>query len=272
MKKMNKLTVAALAFAAIGLASTAASAQTVSVGSPQDLILGFQLVNSATANSPTDLEVDLGSYTLFNNAAPGTTLNLSSLLSATDLTTLASSWNSTTSGTGVTWSVAGITSATATPTASFDVTSTTSIKTGTQNTLQPIYSTISSLAGGLNNQPQASTASSALIGSASNPASGISSSYTALENGNGYGFVPNAEATGATTDVLYSFTPQTASGGHGGSEPPAITLGTFTLTDNGGVAGFTFTTPAAVPEPSAYALGICAVLLFLVLKRRHSVA
>lgn len=267
---MNKLTVAAVAFAAIGLASTAASAQTVSVGSGQDLILGFQL-----GTSPTDLEVDLGSYTLFNNATPGSVTNLSSLLSATDLATLTASWNSTTSGTGVNWSVAGITTTSSTPNANFDVTSTTGIKSSSQSTLVTPYGIIAQLAGGLNGQPKASTTSSALIGSATTPANTISSSYTSLENGNGYGFVPSAEQVGVGSDELYSFTPQTKSVGTGknATYPSAIDLGTFSLTDNSGVAGLTFTaSAAAVPEPSAYALGICAGLLFLVLKRRHSVA
>ena len=48
-------------------------------------------------------------------------------------------------------------------------------------------------------------------------------------------------------------------------------LGTFSLS-SGGVLTFTGADAAAVPEPSAYALGICAAVLFFVLRRRQKLA
>lgn len=275
MKKMNKLTVAALALAAIGLASTAASAQTVSPGA-YDLVLGFQL-----AGNNTDLEVDLGPITTLN-LTPGAVTNLSADLSVSDLSnTYGTSWISNTLGTGVNWSVAGINAVN--DQASFYGTSTQStIKTSSSGGLGTAWGQIFDLAqgsagaGSLNGAPVASTSSSALIGGSVNavnpsglPASSpsLSESYTELEGGNGYSFVANMEKTGVGTDNLFSFTPIT-------SKPPATLLGSFSLTDPNGPTGalsLTFTA-ASVPEPSAYALGICAVLLFLVLKRRHSVA
>jgi len=254
--KMNKLTVAALAFAAIGLASTAASAQNVSAGS-NDLILGFQIASGTGSN--TNLEVDLGSYSLFTTSAQLTLTQLS----LSDLTsTYGSSWSN--ASTGVNWSVAGVTPTTN----NFYATSTTSIKTASGSTLAGPDGQISSLAGGLNGNPQTanSTAASA-IGSNATPASTLPTSYTSLEAGNGYGYIPNAETTGANTDELYKFAPGVKVGG---VFPAAVDLGTFSLS-SGGVLTFNGSA-AAVPEPSAYALGICAVLLFLVLKRRHSVA
>jgi hypothetical protein len=95
--------------------------------------------------------------------------------------------------------------------------------------------------------------------------------HTATEMGNGYGFVPTAEQTGAGSDELYSFTPQSQTGsGINKTFPYALDLGTFSLS-SAGVLTFTGSA-AAVPEPSAYALGICAALLFLVLRRRSTVA
>jgi hypothetical protein len=46
--------------------------------------------------------------------------------------------------------------------------------------------------------------------------------------------------------------------------------GTFSLSGSGSNVTFSFN-PQAVPEPSAYALGLCAMLLFWVLKRRSSI-
>ncbi|HEV3271736.1 MAG TPA: hypothetical protein VGZ93_06090 [Candidatus Methylacidiphilales bacterium] len=277
---MNKLTVAAMALAAIGLASTAASAQTVNPG-PYDLVLGFQL-----AGNNTDLEVDLGPITTLN-LTPGAVTNLSSDLSVSDLTsTYGTGWvtNSSTTG-GVNWSVAGLNAVN--DGASFYGTSTStpsSVRTSSASGLSGAWGQILDLAqgsagsGSLNGAPVASTSSSALIGgsvNAVNPggtsAGNLSESYTSLEGGNGYSFLPSAEQTGVGTDTLFSFTPQNKVSN---KYPLATDLGTFSLTDPNGPSGalsLTFTA-ASVPEPSAYALGICAVLLFLVLKRRHSVA
>ncbi len=262
---MNKLTVAALALAAIGFASSSASAQVVT--NPYDLVLGFQL-----SSSPTDLEVDLGSISNLNLNL-GQVTNLSSDFSSTDLSnTFGTTWNSTTNGTGVNWSVAGINSVN--DGASFYLTSTktSNVKTNSAGSLSNPNGLIVQLTtgasgqGSLNSAAVAGTSTSALIGDGSNPASGLSQSYTSLEQGNGYTFLSSAEATGATTLTLYSFVPGT-------STTPAQKLGTFSLTDTAGVEGLTFTgAVASVPEPSAYALGICAVVLFLVLKRRRSVA
>ena len=256
MKKMNKLTMAALALVALGFASTAASAQ-VAAGN-NDVILGFQIASGTGSN--TNLEVDLGSISQFSKTAV-LTLNQ---LNVNDLTgTYGSTWADLSAG--VNWSVA----AEGTASNTFLLTSTTSIKTASGSTLAAPYGQIGNLAGGLNGQAvTANSASAAAIGTNSAPASGISTSYTSLEAGTGYGYAPNAEQTGAGTDELYSFAPGVKSGG---VFPSANDLGTFSLGTDGTLT-FTGINAAAVPEPSAYALGICAVLLFVVLRRRQMVA
>jgi hypothetical protein len=257
--KMNKLTVAALALAAISFASTAASAQTVSAGL-NDLILGFQLPSgSSQQGASTDLEVDLGSFTNFT--ASTQTITLPQLALADLTSTYGSSWATT-----VDWSVAGNNTS-----SGFDMTSTQLVKTSSQGGLSGAVSAIGGLIAGLNGQPATANSSSAALIGGSPAASSIGNSYTSEEAGNGYGFVPTAEQTGAGSDELYSFTPQSQTGtGVHKTFPNAIDLGTFSLS-SAGVLTFTGSA-AAVPEPSAYALGICAALLFLVLRRRSTVA
>jgi hypothetical protein len=262
MKKMNKLTVAALALVSMAFASTAASAQVTT--SPGDLILGFQ-ITAAPNSSPTDLEVDLGSYSLFTTTA---TIDLSSKLSVNDLiSAFGSGWANGTAGVGVNWgaaaNAAGGTSATK---YNLDITSVGAKPNGLgTNTLNGYYQDIVGLtggSGGINGSPVASTSTSALIGNSGSPASGIANSYTGQESKLA-GLNGNIEMTGAGTDELYQY----VGAGNTGS---TVDLGTLKLTSAGGL---TFTgSAAAVPEPSAYALGICAVLLFIVLRRRATVA
>jgi hypothetical protein len=258
MKKMNKLTVAALALAAIGLASTAASAQTFSAGA-NDLILGFQIASGTGSN--TNLEVDLGSILNFTTTTATITLPQ---LSVSDLTAIyGSGWADTSAG--VNWSVAGVGTAADT----FDITSPSGgLLKASGSTLAGPAGQIAELAEGLQGVTETTNStSSTAIGSNSTPASTIATSYTSLEAGNGYGLYPNAETTGASTDELYAEAPGTKVSG---KFPSATDLGTFSLS-SAGVLTFTGSA-AAVPEPSAYALGICAGLLFLVLRRRASVA
>jgi hypothetical protein len=275
MKKMNKLTIAALALAAMGIASTAASAQTVSAG-PDDLILGFQLQNSVTPVA-SDLEVDLGSSSLYSQTSSFTNLTQ---LSVNDLNTVfTSSWSSTTSGTGVNWSILGAnTNGTgANGTSIAQVGSVRTSDSGTVGTLiedAQVYTTGSTGAGSLNGAMATATGAAAVIGSTSNPLSNLPNSYTEQwsTGPSAYGALGLVtEQTGAGTAVLYDFEPGTKPVGKGSSFPLAVELGVFTLSSSG-VLSYNGIDAGASPEPSAYALGICALLLFWVLKRRHSVA
>jgi hypothetical protein len=254
--KMNKLTAAALALAAIGLVSTSASAQsTVSAGA-DDLILGMQL-NGVN----TDFEVDLGSFSLFT-----TTSTHTFDLSTSDLTSIDASWASNVGGTGVQWSVAGVTGSGNT----FYATSTASSapKLESNAATSPAQSAIGSLAAAMTEPSgfgsNGVTSGGALIGTNSNPASGITGSYTNEEGGQGatpYNFnsLVSLEQTGTGSDVLYSFV------GHSGTEPAAPELGTFTLGSNGVL---TYNGVAAVPEPSTYALLGLGALALLFMRRR----
>jgi hypothetical protein len=135
------------------------------------------------------------------------------------------------------------------------------------------YGRIGGLFGGLAGVSQ--TANSTSAGVVSNTQG---NSFTVEETGTGPGdynyFNPNnvTEVNGGTggptgSIELYGF--QEVSGR--GANLTPNDLGSFSL-NSSGVLTYNGINAAAVPEPSAYALGICAILLFIVLKRRHSVA
>ncbi|MEI9999471.1 MAG: hypothetical protein WDO13_10045 [Verrucomicrobiota bacterium] len=263
--KMNKLTLAALVAAGLALASSAASAQTITAAN-EDLFLGFQ-----QQGNPTDLLVDLGQS---SNFTAGTASEQLPQVVVQDLiSTFGADWATT-----VQWSVAGDSGPN--PVGSGVVA--TSLDSGTsipkevnQQTLTPIFNTIGQLVTGFNNFGTAvsDNNSAVTIGSSASPANTLADSYTTLVGtpGKGYTLVNDIEQTGAGSDILYSFLPATSTTINGQRVfPPATEVGTFTLSDDGlfTFVGASFDTP----EPSAYALGVCAVLLFLVLKRRHSVA
>ena len=271
MKKMNKLTMAALALAALGFASTAASAA-ITPGA-DDLVLGFEIPGT----SNTDLEVDLGDYSLFTP----TQLNYQlPQLAVADLTAVfGSNWAST-----VQWSVAGIDGSMA---KSFLLTSTsaTNVRTSSDTTLGGDANTIAQLttggagAGSLNGAVATpNSASSAYIGGSlgtnvnnttGTVSSQLSQSIEGLGASSGYGFSTTAEQTGAGSLYLYDFQPGVQTGSGLNKKYPLAPLeGVFVL----GTDGSLVFNPTATPEPSAYALGICALLLFWVLKRRQSVA
>ena len=90
--KMNKfITTVALVLASVTLIQGTAKAQSAS---PGDLILGFQTGSSSDTGNSTNVEVDLGQYSLYTAAAmtdAGTIINLSSDLSVSDLSVYGSS-------------------------------------------------------------------------------------------------------------------------------------------------------------------------------------
>jgi hypothetical protein len=91
--KMNKLTkVAILALTAAGLASLSASAANVSTNET-DLILGFQITDGTGTGSASNLEVDLGSTSLFTTTA---SLTLNQLAAADLSATYGANWASRT--------------------------------------------------------------------------------------------------------------------------------------------------------------------------------
>ena len=131
---MNKLTLAALAFAALGFASASAQSVTITAGA-NDMILGLE-----ESGVNTDLEVDLGAASLFTNMANITFS--SQYLNATDLSNVfGSSWTS-----NVDWSVAArLTGADA-----FDVTSLTQTHNESASTQGAVATQTAALYGALN--------------------------------------------------------------------------------------------------------------------------
>ena len=277
--KMNKLTkVAMLGLVAASLASASALAQDV-VANSTDLVLGFQITDGSGTGSASDLEVDLGSSANFTTAT--TTLTLGQLSVADLIATYGSNW--ATRG-DLTFGVAGVTGNAAAE--QFDVTNTQAVLDSTQSGLTVPHNQIGNLVNTLESATQtANSAQAGVIGNSTAPATGIGNSWSNLVgNGNGNGnaadfgyFNPigstevNTGGNGIITDTqldLYQLTAQT---GRNATTTPAEELGYFDLSSTG-VLTYTGIDAQAVPEPSAYALGICAVLLFLVLKRRHSVA
>jgi len=260
MKNMKLITVTALALAAFAFASNSASAQ---VSTPAtDLVLGFEINDATGAGANTNLEIDLGAASLFVSSY--TVNSFSSVLGA-DLTSIYGSNWATRSD--LVWGVGGVLGTS--ESTGFDLTSQVALKTGTSSALASAYGNVGSLAAGTANGTAVTSASGAAV------PTGNSNSWTGartagstttddfqLPNSSGGG----SETTGPVGSIdLYTFVPNTNSR----SEPLAVDDGTFKLALNGSSPVFSFN---AAPEPSAYALGIAAVLLFAVLRRRSLIA
>lgn len=256
---MNKLTkVAILALTAAGFASISASAQNVNSGA-LDLILGFQVDDGTNPGATSNLEVDLGPASNFTTT---TALETLPQLSVADLTSVyGTNWASRGD---LEFGIAGVTNGTL---VTFDMTD--SGTPAESSNLSAPYGAISGLSGGINSATQTSNSTSAGVVPTTQ-----GNSFSSEENGaNGdYNYFNPTGSTQTLTSGsgasinLFSFAQA------GGKTPPlAPELGTFSLSSSG-VLTYVGINPTATPEPSAYALGICAVLLFLVLKRRHSVA
>ena len=237
--KSVKYTLAALAI--IALASVGAKAQ--STGTPGDMMLGV-------FNTTDSLEFDLGSA-LTN----GETWNLGNVtsLAGTNLSfsIIAGSEKNFAEGSFPknTLAVAGvnIASVAVLPLSTVITLQTTSFSQGTAETA----GSASIKAEELDVNSSASDSYANLDGAS---ATGGGSSF-------GLGYDIDQVFTGTDSAALYTLT---------GTGAP-VAIGTFTTSTVGGITTLTFDTVAA-PEPSAYALGLCAVALFFVLKRRRSVA
>jgi hypothetical protein len=260
--KMNKLTkTAMLALLAVSFAAVSASAQNVPAG-PDDLILGFQVTDGAGQGGTSNLEVDLGDISLYT---PVTSYTLSQLAVADLVSTYGSNWATRSD---LSWGVAGVSSV---GTNQFALTYSGSSAPSDSSAQAVPYGAIGALPGGLN--------------TTAHTANSTSSAVLPTSQGNSY----TGELTdGGTTSADFQFFSQTditdVNGGAGAvgsvdlytfnqgtgrTQPPATLDGVFSLSSDGTLS---FNAAAAVPEPSAYALGICAVLLFIVLKRRQSVS
>jgi hypothetical protein len=259
--KMNKLiTVAAVVLAAISFASTSASAQSINSVATNDLVLGFETDDGGSSNV---LEVNLGLASQFSTSASTFTL---SQVTNTDLAgAFGTSWAS---AIDIIWGVAGNSSGTGS-TGAFDVTYN---KSGAPSSTSSTRTTVSGQVNAFTQSgtlvsatPESDTTSAAQLATGS----GTFSQYIG-ETAGDYGSLPKFSTVfndqSDTVDPLGSLKL------YSDSSSGATLLGSFTLASTGvGNETFTFTGAQAVPEPSAYALGICAMLLFWVLKRRSSI-
>ena len=270
--KHTKLTTAVMALAAAAVLATSARAADTFYSSG-DLLLGFEL--SGNANNYL---VDLGQASQFVNASSP----LQFSLSTADLSSIfGSSWASNSATSLVQWGVVGNDQSAAVQASPATIwytkgevtagTLTTPPIRGTVSALNSVSSTIQNLETGLGGYDgNVSTANSthAVIQSSS-----ADNSWSSFSPGTGtaFGIGTSVEqpltgsATGPTNSVLdlFQVSPKTA------SNQPATLLGEFSL-GSGGV--LTFTPAQSVPEPASYALGITAILLFVVLKRRNSLS
>ena len=265
MKLKKIITTAALALVGAALIETSASAQTFNQG---DLILGFQ--TSSGTGSSDNLEVDLGSYITYINAATadnGTVIDLNvgqalgtGGLSVTDLNnTYGSSWSSNGS---LTFNVAG------TPGTGTKESLVTSTKVGgaTENStgngsglITGEYST------GLHITPSPALVSTSAYVLPNNVAGSFT--YQVTNNGQAttdysLGYNTQEGVTGANNTIsLYELV------NHSGSTTKGTLLGVFDLTSSGGLT-FDAIGTAAVPEPSTYALFGLGALALVLMRRR----
>ena len=265
MKKLILST--AFILASVAIAASSASAQNVSL-QQNDLIMGFRVTDSQGTGGTTNLELDLGQVTNFEGLAAGTVLNLNSSsvanpgLNVQDLiNTYGSNWASrsdlvfgffaanTDLNTGANTVAVSSPNNIGKPTDSFDL-------SGPAGQMISGYSNVARTANSSNTGTVSSTGASG----------NYSATVTATGDYNGsFSFnTENSVSSGSPAKSdLYSTTDANSDSNVG------VDNGYFSLASDGTLK---FTVPAAVPEPSAYALGICAVLLFLVLRRRQMVA
>jgi len=249
--KSLKYTVAALA--AIALASFTSSAMAQATG---DLILG--VFDTNTSGVQTSFQFDLGA---FNSLSDGETFNLGT--SASSLFTSDPSnivWNIAGSGGGA--GGGGLLK----KEVAITVESLPSLPANNTTENQQIATLTSGFSGGTAVTLPSTTSSNGTTVSAVTLANSNSSSFysTFTTSGGGFGYGTGFTDTYPSTDsVTLEVIPNT------NPTANAVTDGTFTLSNNGQTLTYNL---VATPEPSAYALGICAVALFLVLRRRSTVA
>jgi hypothetical protein len=245
-----------------------------------DLVLGLQ-----TAGGSTDYEADLGSMASYVGLSSPTTLNLSSLISASDIEGIfgsgaftggtvtlgaaatigvsATTLNGVSETTKSTW----ITQANGTVVAgpwAVGTSSTSVFKDASTIGSNPRYQGIESVYNGLNAQPSLSTPNAAAV-----PSGGAAawSSYVNSQAKNGFGAGFDAGTGLALTPGLFEVVDlfQYAVGS-------TSTSGTYTGSLELGSDGSLFFTnfdPIAVPEPSTYAAILGAASLAVVMIRRR---
>lgn len=252
--KPLKYTVAALALIAVASFTSSAMAA-ANIG---DVIFGAYDLNSPGLGS---FEFDLGA---FSSLAPNETWNLGTAVESTYSTDSSANLQFNIAATGN--STVGTAEGLAAKEIAF-----TSQNFGTPSSLNTTMITnIANEDGAYGASTQ--TAISTPAGTAYLAAQGAGSFQTAIENGSGTNGNYGAGSTAGDWLSAYpsdgtNFTLYTKTSG----TTAAVAYGTFVFSQVNGNDILTFDA-AAVPEPSAYALALSALALFLVLKRRHKAA
>jgi len=265
---MDKIKIAFIA--AIGMTTLAISsyAQTVTANDG-DVLMGFRTIGAP--GNTQDLEVDLGSYTNFDQLVAGTTFTLTQL-SPLDLSgTYGASWSSRSD---LDWSVAAtsynVGSSIGLPNNTYFVTSldtggsSTVFKRQTSTLQLGISQNIDAFAGGLTGESSTANSNSAALipdsGNSYNTNISNDGSFTRPWNANSTSLMTfanvenntNIPVGGYVQSDFYELLP-TSSG-----TANALELGYFRLYDDGTL---TFT---EVPEPSTYAVAALAALFVLI--------
>ncbi len=277
--KFNKLTTAVAALAAAAVFVTSARAQVYPTYLSGQALIGFEQQGSSS-----DYVVDLGSVSQFIGAASPLTFQLST----TDLSTVfGSSWASNSQTNLVQWGIVANDQgqAISSDTDGDSIWYTKGETVAGTRTTAPIRGSSSAL-GSISNQIQnletASTGGFVNILSTADTSNAVTEPSTSANSwtsfkpgtysgGTAFGIGSEIEQpgsgsnTGPTDSVLDFFQVNSKTA----SNQAATFLGTFSLNSSGVL---TFDEAQAVPEPSAYALGITGIILFLVLKRRKSIS
>jgi len=249
--KPVKYTMVALALIAAASFTTSAKAQTAG-----DVILG---VYDTDGTVPTSYEVDLGAFnTLTANESFNLGTTIASTFSSDSSATLA--FNIIASG-GTTGAAGGL----ANKEIAFTATSIGSLNGPNSQTATDINALVNTFAA--NATAVAVPSNGITAGTVANSTTG---SYEfEIVNANNFGLGGNVTLTDSypTSNVETFYTKLNNSS-------TAVADGTFSFSTNGsGQEILTFdASTTAVPEPSTYALVLCALALFAVLKRRNSVA
>ncbi len=255
--KLNKLKTALMALAVSAALTSAAEAQVDTLYHSGDLLLGFEQNGNAS-----NYLVDLGQVSQFINATSPLTFDLST----TDLSTIfGSSWASNSQTNLVQWGVAGNDRSVSDQTNLnavwyTQVQPSTAPVGGSSGVQKQVSLSIQALETGLGGyQGGTSTVNSNAAIVQSSSAANSWSSFSP-SNGIGFNLGTGVETLSGPTNSsldLYQVLPGST----------GTLLGDFSLS-SGGVLTFT----QATPEPSSYALGLTAVILFVVLRRRSALS
>jgi hypothetical protein len=259
---MKSIKYTAVALALIAAASFTSSAKAANTG---DLILGFYDTNTGSTTVPSSYEVDLGS---FSSLSVGETFDLGSSItsffssdSSASLVFNIAAAGTTAGGGGLAVKETAFTASSVPPLPSFGGNTTENTNISDEVNLFSGLGTPLTLG--------STTSSNGTAISGVSVSAGPGSFETEVNNNGGsYGYQGSGLLTSyPNSDLIPFYTVANRTSGLEVATPD----GGFQFGGTSADTTLTFD-PVATPEPSAYALGLCAVALFWVLNRRRSVS